>query len=119
MTLRNRVSVAAAIGVLIVVGSVSAILYVFYATNVRARVDSDLVNAAQQASAVAEQLKEAQAQNLAGPNAGTTPENGAGLSRPVSVGSIQLQVFPPPVVAGQSTRFGPLTTRDASIVDGA
>jgi two-component system, OmpR family, sensor histidine kinase MprB len=118
VTLRNRVSVAAALGVLIVVGSVSGILYVSYAANVRARVDSDLVNAAQQASAVARQIKEAQANNISGPDGRNMPENGAGLSRPVSVGSIQLQAFPPPVVAGQSTRFGPFTTRDASIAEG-
>jgi len=63
VTLRNRVSVAAAIGVLVVVATVSAIVYLSYAANLRARVDSELVDAAQQASAVARQIKEAAGQD--------------------------------------------------------
>ncbi|MBO0847301.1 MAG: HAMP domain-containing histidine kinase [Nocardioides sp.] len=119
MTLRNRVSVAAAIGVLIVVGSVSGILYVSYAANLGARVDPDLVDAAQQASAIAQKIKEA-----AGPVSGTVADTKGsatqpgGSTTPVDVGSIQLQVFTPPVVAGEPTRFGPLTARDAAVADG-
>jgi two-component system sensor histidine kinase MprB len=119
VTLRNRVSVAAAIGVLIVVGSVSVVLYVSYAANLRAHVDTDLVQAAQQASAVAKQIKQASARDLrAGADAKVPRATGAGAgwSRPISVGSIQ--VFPPPVVAGQPTRFGPLTRRDVAVADG-
>ncbi len=52
MTLRNRISVAAAVGVLIVVAAVSSVLYLFYAASVRSRVDATLVDAAQQASSV-------------------------------------------------------------------
>lgn len=119
MTLRTRVSVAAAVGVFIVVGSVSGVLYVSYAANLRGRVDSDLVNAAQQAAAVARQIKLGQADKLSVPQGGKLPVNGVDLSRPVSVGSIQLQVLPPPIIAGRSTRLGPLTSRDVSIADGS
>ena len=57
MTLRNRVSVAAALGVLIVVATVSSVLYLSYAASLRTRVDAALVDAAQQASGIARSVK--------------------------------------------------------------
>ena len=77
MTLRNRVSVAAALGVLIVVGAVSTVLYLSYAAGLRARFDAGLIDAAQQASGIARNIKESAAGR-------SSP---ADLSRPVSVGS--------------------------------
>ena len=50
MTLRNRISVAAAVGVLIVVAAVSSVLYFSYAASLHSRVDATLIDAAQQAS---------------------------------------------------------------------
>ena len=58
MTLRNRVSVAAAVGVLIVVAVVSGVLYLFYAASLQSRVDAALVDAAQQASGIAQRIKQ-------------------------------------------------------------
>ena len=56
MTLRNRVSVAAAVGVLIVVAAVSSVLYFFYAASLHSRVDATLVDAAQQASSITQRI---------------------------------------------------------------
>ena len=102
MTLRNRVSVAAAVGVLIVVAVVSSVLYFFYAASLHSRVDAALVDAAQQASSIAQRIK----------------QSGAGDSRPapdvnapVTVGSVEVQLFPGPVAAGQPTPFGPLDSQ--------
>ena len=58
MTLRNRVSVAAAVGVLIVVAAVSSVLYFSYAASLHSRVDAALVDAAQQASSIAQSIKQ-------------------------------------------------------------
>src|ERR1700730_8181096 len=94
VTLRNRVSVAAAVGVLIVVAVVSTVLYFFYAASLHSRVDAALVDAAQQASSIAQRIK----------------ESGAGDSRPapdinepVTVGSVEVQLIPGPVAVGQPT----------------
>ena len=59
MTLRNRVAAAAAAGVLIVVAAVSIVLYLSYAASLRGRVDGELVDAAQQASTIAQRVKQA------------------------------------------------------------
>jgi signal transduction histidine kinase len=106
VTLRNRVSVAAAVGVLIVVALVSTVLYFFYAASLHSRVDAALVDAAQQASSIAQRIK----------------QSGAGDSRPapdinepVTVGSVEVQLFPGPVAAGQPTPFGRLDSRDAAV----
>ncbi len=58
MTLRNRVSVAAAVGVLIVVAVVSGVLYLFYAASLHSRVDAALVDATEQASSIATRIKQ-------------------------------------------------------------
>ena len=84
MTLRNRVSAAAAVGVLIVVAAVSGVLYLVYAASVHSRVDATLVDAAQQASSVAQRIK----QSAAGAS-GSKPD----FDRPVTVGSVELQLF--------------------------
>jgi two-component system, OmpR family, sensor histidine kinase MprB len=107
VTLRNRISVAAAGGVLLVVAAVSAVLYLSYAVSLRSRVDAELVAAAQQAISIAQKLK-----HSAG--AGHTE---AGMSQPVTVGSIRLQLFPGPVV-GQHTAFGELDSRDVAVAQG-
>lgn len=110
MTLRNRVSAAAAAGVLIVVAGVSIVLYLSYAASLRSRVDATLVNTAQQTATIARRIK----QSAAGGNA-TRPD----LSKPVTVGSVQVQLFPNPVPVGRPTRFGPLDSRDVAVAEHA
>ena len=110
MTLRNRVSVAAAVGVLIVVAAVSGVLYVAYAASVHSRVDATLIDAAQQASSVAQQIK----QSAAGPS-GSIPD----LQRPVTVGSVELQLLNGPVAVGQPSQTGALDDRDVAVAEGA
>jgi len=109
VTLRNRVSVAAAAGVLIVVAVVSSVLYVSYAASLRSRVDATLLAAAQQASSIAARIK----QSAAGSR--STPD----ISKPVTVGSVELQLLPGPVAVGQPTRFGPLDSRGVAVAEGA
>jgi len=110
MNLRNRVSVAAALGVLIVVAAVSAVLYVVYAASVHSRVDATLIDAAQQASSVAQQIK----QSAAG-SSGSIPD----LQRPVTVGSVELQLLNGPVAVGQPSQTGALDDRDVAVAEGA
>ena len=107
MTLRNRISVAAAAGVLVVVSAVSIVLYLSYDASLRSRVDPALVDAAQQANTVAQRIKQS-----AG-DTGVTPD----MSAPVTIGSVDIQLFPEPVV-GQPTRFGPLSSRDVAVASG-
>ena len=111
MTLRNRVSVAAALGVLVVVAAVSGVLYLSYAANVHSRVDPALVDAAQQAAGIAQRVKQSAATDK---RSGNDPA----LDLTVTVGSIEVQLFPGPVDAGQSTRFGPLDGRDVAVAVG-
>ena len=80
MTLRNRVSVAAAVGVLIVVAAVSSVLYFSYATSVHSRVDATLFDAAQQASSINQRIKQSAGDSRSIPDAG----------KPVTVGSVEL-----------------------------
>ena len=108
MTLRNRVSVAAAVGVLIVVAAVSSVLYVSYAASLHSRVDATLIDAAQQASSIARSIKQSAASSQ-------SPRD---VSRPVTVGSVEIQLFPDPV-AGQPTPFGPLDSRDVAVAQQA
>jgi two-component system, OmpR family, sensor histidine kinase MprB len=109
VTLRHRVSVAAAAGVLIVVAAVSGVLYLFYATSVHSRVDVTLIDAAQQASSITQSLKQSAGASR------STPD----FDRPITVGSVELQLFPGPVSVGQATQFGPLDSRDAAVADGS
>ena len=108
MTLRNRVSVAAAVGVLIVVTAVSTVLYFAYAASLHSRVDGSLVDAALQATTIARRIKISGAGNN-----GVLPD----LGRPVTVGGVQIQLFPGPVTADQSTQFGPLGSHDVAVAD--
>jgi two-component system sensor histidine kinase MprB len=110
VNLRNRVSVAAAVGVLIVVAAVSSVLYFVYAASVHSRVDASLIDAAQQASSVAEQVK----QSAAG-TSGSVPD----LERPVTVGSVELQLLNGPVAVGQPSQFGPLDSQAVAVAEGA
>ena len=110
MTLRNRVSAAAAVGVLIVVAAVSGVLYFVYAASVHSRVDATLIDAAQQASSVAQQIK----QSAAG-TSGSIPD----FERPVTVGSVELQLSNGPVAVGQPSQFGPLDSQDVAVAEGA
>ncbi len=105
MTLRNRVSVAAAVGVLIVVAAVSSVLYFSYAASLRSRVDAALVDAAQQASGIAPRIRQSAGGSLLTP----------GFGKPVGVGGVEVQLFPGPVAAGEPTRFGPLGSRDVAV----
>jgi two-component system, OmpR family, sensor histidine kinase MprB len=109
VTLRNRVSVAAAVGVLVVVAAVSAVLYFFYAASVHSRVDATLVDAAQQASGITQDLKKSAV------GSGSIPDFG----RPVTVGSVELQLLLGPVAVGQPTEFGPLDNHDVEVAEGA
>jgi two-component system, OmpR family, sensor histidine kinase MprB len=109
VTLRHRVSVAAAAGVLIVVAAVSAVLYLFYAASVHSRVDATLIDAAQQASGITQDLKKSAVGSRSIPD----------FDRPVTVGSVELQLFLGPVAVGQQTQFGPLSSRDVAVAEGA
>jgi two-component system, OmpR family, sensor histidine kinase MprB len=110
MTLRNRVSAAAAVGVLIVVAAVSGVLYFVYAASVHSRVDATLIDAAQQASSVAQQIKQSAAST-----SGSIPD----FERPVTVGSVELQLSNGPVTVGQPSQFGPLDSQDVAVAEGA
>jgi two-component system sensor histidine kinase MprB len=110
VTLRNRVSVVAALGVLVVVAAVSGVLYLSYAASLRSRVDPALVDAAQQAADIAQRVKQSAATDK---RSGNDPA----LDLTVTVGSIEVQLFPGPVDAGQSTRFGPLDGRDVAVAE--
>jgi signal transduction histidine kinase len=113
VTLRNRVSVAAAVGVLIVVAAVSSVLYFSYAASLHSRVDATLVDDAQQAAAIAKNIKQSAA-------SGKTSGNSQAPDLTVTVGSVQVQLFPGGlVVAGQSTQFGPLDSRDVAVAEHA
>ena len=105
MTLRNRVSVAAAVGVLIVVAVVSTVLYFFYAASLHSRVDAALVDAAQQASSIVQRIKQSGGRRHRPPD----------IDEPVTVGSVEVQLFPGPVAVGQPTAFGPLDSRDVAV----
>ena len=108
MTLRHRVSVAAAVGVLIVVAAVSSVLYFVYAASVHSRADVTLIDAAQQASSITQRIKQSASGGRSIPD----------FSVPVTVGSVELQLFLGPAV-GQPTQFGPLDSRDVAVAEGA
>ena len=108
MTLRHRVSVAAAVGVLIVVAAVSSVLYFVYAASVHSRADVTLVDAAQQASSITQRIKQSASGGRSIPD----------FSVPVTVGSVELQLFLGPAV-GQPTQFGRLDSRDVAVAEGA
>jgi len=92
---------------LVVVSAVSIVLYLSYNASLRSRVDPALVDAAQQANTVAQRIKQS-----AG-DTGGTPD----VSAPVTIGSVDIQLFPEPGV-GQPTRFGPLSSRDVAVASG-
>jgi two-component system sensor histidine kinase MprB len=102
VTLRNRVAVAAAAGVLVVVAAVSGVLYLSYAASLRSRVDATLVDAAQQAASLGRTIKQSAARSHSGPDLDVT------------VGSVEIQLFPRPA-DGQAARFGPLGGRDVAV----
>jgi two-component system, OmpR family, sensor histidine kinase MprB len=110
VTLRNRVSVAAALGVLIVVAVVSGVLYLFYAASLNSRVDAALVDAAEQASSIAGRIKQS------GAGEGRPAPD---INAPVTVGSVEVQLFPGQVAAGQPTPFGPLDSHDVAVAEQA
>jgi two-component system sensor histidine kinase MprB len=111
VTLRNRISIAAAVLVLLVVACVSIAVYVAYAASLRSRVDGFLVNAAEQAASIAGGLKQ-KAAGLA-----PTPPDLA--NAPVKVGGTVVQLLPGPLEVGQSTAFGPLGKQDLAVAQGA
>ena len=82
MTLRNRVSVVAALGVLVVVAAVSGVLYLSYAASLHSRVDPALVDAAQQAAGIAQRVKQSAATDK---RSGNDPD----LDLTVTVGSMR------------------------------
>jgi two-component system sensor histidine kinase MprB len=108
VTLRNRIAVAAAVGVLVVVAAVSSVLYFSYAASLRSRVDAALVDATQQAASIAKRIKLSQA-------SGKVPKSD--FDTPVTVGSVQVQLLPDRVTAGQPTPFGPMDNRDVAVAE--
>lgn len=109
MTLRNRISAAAALIVLVVVAGVSVVIYLSFAASLHSRVNASLVDAAQQASTIAQRLKQSASDKGPAPS----------LDKPVTIGSIDVQLFTGPVDAGRPTRFGPLDSRDVAVAQGA
>jgi len=109
VTLRNRVSVAAAVGVLIVVAAVSSVLYFSYAASLHSRVDAALIDAAQQTATIERSIKQAAGDSQSVPD----------LNAPVTVGSVVVQLFPGSVGVGQPTAFGPLDSHDVDVAEGA
>jgi len=107
VTLRNRVAVAAAVGVLVVVAAVSGVLYFSYAASLHSRVDAALVDAAQQASTIAQRIKQSAGKSQSAPD----------FTEPVIVGSVAVQLIPGPVAVGQPSQFGPLDNRDVDVAD--
>jgi len=107
VTLRNRVAVAAAVGVLVVVAAVSGVLYFSYAASLHSRVDAALVDAAQQASTIAQNIKQSAGKSQSAPD----------FTEPVIVGSVAVQLIPGPVAVGQPSQFGPLDNRDVDVAD--
>jgi two-component system sensor histidine kinase MprB len=110
VTLRNRVSVAAAVMVAIVVAALSAIVYVSYAASLRSRVDQALVDAAQQASDIAQATKQSKADGRSPPTS---------ITAPVTVGGVGIQLLPGPVAVGQPSQLGPLDKLDVAVAEGA
>jgi signal transduction histidine kinase len=107
VTLRNRISAAAAVGVLLVVAAVSTVLYFSYAASLHSRVDGTLVDAAQQAARIGQGIKQSASDSRSRPN----------FHEPVTVGSVAIQLFPDPVRARQPTPFGPLDSRDVAVAE--
>ncbi|HEY2044891.1 MAG TPA: HAMP domain-containing sensor histidine kinase [Jatrophihabitans sp.] len=107
MTLRSRVAVAAGAGVFLVLAVVNSVLYLFYVASLHSRVDASLVDVAQQTSAIASQLKQAASDKGAAPD----------ITKPVTVGSTDIELLPGPVGAGQPTQFGPLSSRDIAVAN--
>jgi two-component system, OmpR family, sensor histidine kinase MprB len=105
VTLRHRLSVAVAVGVLIVVAAVSAVVYFSYAASLRSRADLTLVAAAEQAGGIAQNIKQAKV-------------SGQSVEKPVTVGSVTVQLFPLAGV-GEPTPFGPLDNRDVAVSEGS
>ena len=103
VTLRNRVSVAAAVGVLIVVAAVSGVLYLFYAASLHSRVDAALVDAA----AASLQHRHSASSNRGPATASRRPTS----TRRSRSAAWQVQLFPGQVAAGQPTPFGPLDSQ--------
>jgi two-component system, OmpR family, sensor histidine kinase MprB len=108
VTLRHRISVAAAVGVLIVVAVVSTVVYFSYAASLRSRADLTLVAAAEQAGGIARDIKQSASTGQSRPDVNT----------PVTVGSVTIQLFPMAAV-GEPTPFGPLDSLDVAVAEGA
>jgi two-component system, OmpR family, sensor histidine kinase MprB len=106
VTLRNRVSLAAAAGVLTVVTAVSSVLFFVYAASLHSRADATLFDAAQQASTLARRTKQSGAASQSNPDF------------VFSVGTVRVQLVPGrPVVPGQPTVFGPLSKHDVAVFE--
>ncbi|MCL2783777.1 MAG: HAMP domain-containing histidine kinase [Propionibacteriaceae bacterium] len=111
MTLRNRVSLTAAGVVLVVLTVVSTVLLLFYAGTLRSRVDASLIDAAQQASAIASSAK------VSSPP--VNKQQPIGSSTFVTVGATQLELIAGPVSVGQPTALGPLDAHDVAVSVGS
>ena len=114
MTLRHRVSVAAAVGVLIAAATVSGVIYFSYAVSLRSRADLTLVAAAEQAGGVARNIK----QSGGASQSASGSKSASDVSTPVTVGSVTVQLFPV-AAAGQRTPFGALDGLDVTVAEGA
>ncbi|MFD7154756.1 ATP-binding protein [Kribbella sp. NPDC059898] len=110
MNLRTRLAIA---GGAIVAGAlvlVSTVLYPAVESSLRGQIDNSLVTAAGQAPEVARAIKEKYRDK-----SGVEPEFPA---VPLGIGSTQLQIVPPPVQAGPSTKFVDVTAHDVAVANG-
>ncbi|MCL2489377.1 MAG: HAMP domain-containing histidine kinase [Propionibacteriaceae bacterium] len=126
MTLRNRVALIAAAIVLAVVVAVNIVLVYAYSGQLRSGGDASLVDAAQQASTIAAKMKATEAnQPSAAPTKPTPPPSTSPKPTPdkppsdtdtiVTVGAIQVELLWGPVIAGEPSLLGPLTTQDVAV----
>jgi hypothetical protein len=93
--------------VVFVVSAVSTVLYFSYAASLHSRVDGTLVDAAQQAASIGQRIKQS----------ASTRQSSPRFNQPVTVGSVQVQLFPGPVKATQPTRFGSLDGCDVAVAE--
>ena len=115
MTLRNRVALTAAAIVLVVLAGVSTVLLLFYAAQLRTGADAALMDAAQQATAIANSIKISQ-KTSASTAPQKQPESG-GVT--ITLGVTQLELIMGSVSVGQPSAFGPLSARDVAVAQGS
>ena len=107
-TLRARLALASGAVVLLVLAPVCAILFVLYASSLKAQADAGLIQAAEQAGTVVQALKAAAARK------GAQAEFGASTT----VRGAQLQILPEPVAGVAAGTPGPATDEEVEVAAG-